>query len=211
MKRRKKKMGWLKCIKKSIFIIMICLYPHSLNLASEIIDYTSEKVVEVQTVVKGAKVPKMAQKTPIENGINKMEIKVCSNSSVKTYMDYKKITNKSSKQWQFIHNSGQINIVNGYLMSGEYIGVALGSYFGEIGSRFIFTLEDGKEIKVIKVEEKADAHTINGCQQKWDNSVIEFVIDSDYFPKANNGYVYSGNFNNLEQFKGKIIKIEKII
>lgn len=211
MKRRKKKMGWLKCIKKSIFIIMICLYPHSLNLASEIIDYTSEKVVEVQTVGKGAKVPKMAQKTPIENGINKMEIKVCSNSSVKTYMDYKKITNKSSKQWQFIHNSGQINIVNGYLMSGEYIGVALGSYFGEIGSKFIFTLEDGKEIKVIKVEEKADAHTINGCQQRWDNSVIEFVIDSDYFPKANNGYVYSGNFNNLEQFKGKIIKIEKII
>lgn len=211
MKRRKKKRGWLKCVKKSIFIIMICLYPHSLNLASEIIDYTNEKVVEVQTVVKGAKVPKMAQKMPIENGLNKIEIKVCSNSSVKTYMDYKKITNKSSKQWQFIHNSGQINIVNGYLMSGEYIGVALGSYFGEIGSKFIFTLEDGKEIKVIKVEEKADDHTINGCQQKWDKSVIEFVIDSDYFPKAKNGYVYSGNFNNLEQFKGKIIKIEKII
>lgn len=211
MKRRKKKMGWLKCIKKSIFIIMICLYPHSLNLASEIIDYTSEKVVEVQTVVKGAKVPKMAQKMSIENELNKIKIEVCSNSSVKTYMDYKKITNKSSKQWQFIHNSGQINIVNGYLMSGEYIGVALGSYFGEIGSKFIFTLEDGKEIKVIKVEEKADAHTINGCQQRWDNSVIEFVIDSDYFPKAKNGYVYSGNFNNLEQFKGKIIKIEKII
>ena len=211
MKRRKKKRGWLKCIKKSIFIIMICLYPHSLNLASEIINYTNEKVVEVQTVVKGAKVPKTAQKMPIENELNKIEIKVCSNSSVKTYMDYKKITNKSSKQWQFIHNSGQINIVNGYLMSGDYIGVALGSYFGEIGSKFIFTLEDGKEIKVIKVEEKADAHTINGCQQKWDKSVIEFVIDSDYFPKANNGYVYSGNFNNLEQFKGKIIKIEKII
>lgn len=211
MKRRKKKMGWLKCIKKSIFIIMICLYPHSLNLASEIIDYTSEKVVEVQTVVKGAKVPKMAQKMSIENELNKIKIEVCSNSSVKTYMDYKKITNKSSKQWQFIHNSGQINIVNGYLMSDEYIGVALGSYFGEIGSKFIFTLEDGKEIKVIKVEEKADAHTINGCQQRWDNSVIEFVIDSDYFPKAKNGYVYSGNFNNLEQFKGKIIKIEKII
>ena len=48
------------------------------------------------------------------------------------------ITDKTSKQWQYINASGRIKIENGYLMEGEYIGVALGSYFGEIGTKYIF-------------------------------------------------------------------------
>ena len=120
------------------------------------------------------------------------------------------ITDKSSNQYKYINESGRIEIKNGYLMENEYIGVALGSYFGEIGSKYVFTLDTGKELKVVKVEEKADEPTINGCQHKWDSSVIEFVIDSSYFKKSSNGYVFNGNFNNVEEFKGKIIKIEKV-
>ena len=126
-------------------------------------------------------------------------------------MDYKMITDKSSKQWQYINASGRIKIENGYLMEGEYIGVALGSYFGGIGTKYIFTLDTGKQMKVVKIEEKADAHTKNGCQQKWDGSVIEFVIDSNAFEKSANGYVYNGNFNNIEQFNGHIEKIEMVM
>ena len=78
---------------------------------------------------------------------NVKDIPVCSNSQTKTYMDYKMITDKSSKQWQYINASGRIKIENGYLMEDEYIGVALGSYFGEIGMKYIFTLDTGKQIK----------------------------------------------------------------
>lgn len=140
-----------------------------------------------------------------------VKIDVCNHSSTKTYMDYRAITNKKSKQYQFIHANMTVD-ERGYLVDNEgYIGVALGSYFGEIGTKYIFTLDTGKQIKVVKVEAKADNHTINGCYQKWDGSVIEFVIDSNAFEKSSNGYVYNGNFNNIPEFKGKIIKIEKVV
>lgn len=146
-----------------------------------------------------------------ENKTKLQNVEVCSNSSVKSYMEYRKITNKDSKQWKYINTSGKIKNKGGYLMEGEYIGVALGSYFGEIGSKYIFTLDTGKQIKTVKIEEKSDNDTINGCYQKYDKSVIEFVIDTHEFDKSKNGYVYNGNFNNLEQFKGNIVKIEKVL
>ncbi len=160
------------------------------------------------------KAVKTAENGEINEDIIKTNIKsipVCSNSQTKTYMDYKMIMDKSSKQWQYINASGKIKIENGYLMEGEYIGVALGSYFGDIGTKYIFTLDTGKQIKVVKIEKKADTHTKNGCQQKWDGSVIEFVIDSKAFEKSANGYVYNGNFNNIEQFNGHIKKIEMVM
>ncbi len=142
-----------------------------------------------------------------------VKVDVCNHSSTKTYMDYRAITNKKSKQYQFI----QANMTadeRGYLIDNEgYIGVALGSYFGNIGTRYIFKLSSGTELKVAKVEVKDDDHTNNGCEQKWDGSVIEFVIDTqkakNYYGIASNGYINSGNFNKV--FNGKIIEIEKVV
>lgn len=144
------------------------------------------------------------------------EVTVLSSSSTKTYMDYKMITNKNSSQWKYIHNSGEIRICEDGLLRTEddFIGVALGSFFKEIGTKWIFTLDTGAELKLIKVEEKADEHTCeNGFMQKWDQSVIEFVVDTDKMNYAigGNGLVYNGNFSNSEQFKGKIIKIEEVV
>lgn len=134
----------------------------------------------------------------------------CGTSSVKTYMDYKMITSKSSRQYQYIQK--YIKIKDGYLYDGEYLGVALSSYYGDIGSKFIITLDTGIVLKVVKIDEKADQHT-NGCSQKWDGSMLEIVIDSYTMKveKSSNGYYYNGNFNNNPMFKGKIesIKVEK--
>ena len=148
---------------------------------------------------------------PIEEEIALHEITVCSPSSVKTYMDYRMITARNSKQWRYIHESGNVEIRDGFLWEDDFIGVALGSYFGEIGSKYIFKLDTGIELKVVKVEAKSDAHTNNGCEQKWDKSVIEFVIDSQAFKKEANGYVKNGNFNNDKNFKGKIIEIWEVV
>jgi hypothetical protein len=221
MKHKKLKRGlkykFKKIIRKlkrifALFMIAFVIYNVVSYINTEV--FGTKTAQDNEIVVESQKPVKTAKNDKIEGSdinVNVVDIPVCSNSQTKTYMDYKMITDKTSKQWQYIHTSGKIKIENGYLMEGEYIGVALGSYFGEIGTKYIFTLDTGKQIKVVKIEEKADAHTNNGCQQKWDKSVIEFVIDSNAFEKSSNGYVYNGNFNNIAQFKGKIIKIEEIV
>ena len=199
-------------------VLVIILMVENKNLKLKQINENVELVEQVAMVEEPKKVDVIKVEEPKEVKIETKPIQpklknvqVCSTSSVKSYMEYSKITNRSSKQWKYINASGKIKIENGYLMEGEYIGVALGSYFGEIGTKYIFTLDTGKQIKVVKVEEKSDNDTINGCYQKYDKSVIEFVIDTHAFAKSKNGYINNGNFNNLEQFKGNITKIEKVL
>jgi hypothetical protein len=132
---------------------------------------------------------------------------LCSTSSVKTYMDYRMITSKTSKQYEYINTN--IVFKDGHLMTDDgHYAVALGSAFGPIGSKWKIVLNTGIEFNVVKVDEKADAHTNNGCEQRWDKSVIEFIIDTSH-PEmtkhlASNGYIHQGNFNNATQWKGNI-------
>lgn len=136
----------------------------------------------------------------------------CSTSSVKTYMDYRAITNTSSKQYKYIKKN--MFPENGLLLDKDgYIGVALGSWWGKIGTKWIIRLDTGIELKVVKVEEKSNQHVNGGCQHKKDGSVIEFVIDKTTIPSnwwGKNGYVLNGNFNNNRLFKGKIVEVAKI-
>ena len=68
----------------------------------------------------------------------------------------------------------------GLLMDDEgFIGVALGSYFGPIGTKYYVTLSEGQTIPIVKIEAKADQHVSNGCEHLEDHSVIEMVIDAD--------------------------------
>lgn len=138
------------------------------------------------------------------------EIEPCSTSSVKTYMDYRAITSKTSDQYIYIQD--HMHIKDGYLLDEDgYIGVALGSWFGEIGSKWVITLDTGIEMYVVKIEEKADEHTGSlNCEHLIDHSVIEFVIDTDYFQVSDNGYIYAGNFNNNEWWNGNIESVRKV-
>ena len=100
--------------------------------------------------------------------------------SSKSYMSYRAITSKTSEQYQFIYNQMHVDLSTGYLKwntDSRYIGVALGSYFGDIGSLWKFVFEDGQELYAIKIEMKADQHVVDGCRHKKDYSIIEFVVD----------------------------------
>ena len=137
-------------------------------------------------------------------------------TSAKTYMDYRAITNTSSDQYQLIHSDAITICEDGFLRDDEgYIGVAMGSYFGPIGSRYICHLDTGKEIKVIKVEAKDSRHTVGGFCGNVAYDIIEFVIDTKaLWMQQNiwgNGYIFSGNFNNYEEFSGKIVSIDMVI
>lgn len=141
-------------------------------------------------------------------------MELCSTSSTKTYMDYRAITNKQSSQWKHIQDHMTVDQETGLLLDEDgFIGVALGYVFGDIGSRFYFELSNGQTLPVVKIDAKASVDAPNGCQHSEDSSVIEFVIDKDiagqYFGTSG-GYVSSGNFNNIDMFKGSIVSVEKV-
>lgn len=142
------------------------------------------------------------------------EFPLCSTSQTKSYMFYQDI-NQVSAQMDLIR-SHMTPRYDGLLVDQDgYLGVALGSAFGPLGSRYIFVLDSGIELPLIKIEEKADQDTINGCQHQIDESVIEFVLDSTiapyWFGVGSNGYINSGNFNNHEDYQGSIVQIMKVL
>jgi len=145
------------------------------------------------------------------------EIEVCASTTAKTYMDYRMTTVVSSKQYQFIRNNLIVDKKTGFLYDEDgFIAVALGSFYGEIGDRFYFTLQSGVVLPLVKAEEKAEVDTDTmGCYHRVDSSVIEFVIDEDYaanyFYYGGNGLVLNGNYNNYGLFRGEIIKAEKVL
>ena len=145
------------------------------------------------------------------------EISVCSIGKAKTYMDYRAVTATGSRQYWYIHNFMTVDPETGFLYDEDgFIGVALGSFYGVIGDRYYFTLDSGIVLPLVKGEEKDDGDTDStNCFQKWDGSVIEFVISDEYaasyFGANGNGYVLNGNYNNYSLFEGSFVKVEKVL
>ena len=134
----------------------------------------------------------------------------------KTYMDYRKITNRDTAQWRYIYSDAITVDDKGFLVTEDgFIGVALGTYFGPVGTKYIFTLDTGIELKVVKVEVKSDKHTCEHNYKAGSNDVIEFVIDTKaQYMQDNiwgNGLIFQGNFNNCPDFEGNIIRIQEVI
>ena len=143
-------------------------------------------------------------------------ITVCGTSELKTYMDYRTITDQTSNQYNYIRQHMHIDSRTGLLYDDDgFIGVALGYSFGFVGSRYYFVLDSGVTLPVVKIEEKDPKDASNGCTVDINGSVLEFVIDADraasYFGTATNGLVLQGNFNNDPRFAGSISEIDKVL
>ena len=97
--------------------------------------------------------------------------------SMKTWMSYTTITNKSSKQFklQEIAYTGNYGI----RMINDRYCVALGSYFGcEIGQYFDLVLANNIVIPCIMSDQKADIHTdSNNIITMESNCLSEFIVD----------------------------------
>lgn len=149
-------------------------------------------------------------KKDITSIVEYRRLEVLKSSSAKTYEDYKMITLKTSPQWDMIYNQELFTITDdGFLMTDDgFYAVALGSYFGWCGSKYIMITDEGNKIPVILLDLKKDIHTDeNNFAGINNNDVIEFVVDSSKMPKWSNGYCYGGNFNNIEKFRGNIVEI----
>lgn len=127
----------------------------------------------------------------------------------KTYMDYRAI-NINSTQRHIIDNQTSVRDDGLLVTEDGFIGVALGSTYGALGTRYRITTDTGQVFKVIKVEAKSDNHTTNGCQDG-SGAIVEFVIDQDKARESYSSAMYHGDFNHIAEFNGSIVKIESYI
>lgn len=129
------------------------------------------------------------------------------NTSMKTYMDYRKITDKSSKQYKLQQRDDVYTDSEGFRKIEDSFLVAVGSYYGSVGDELQIELSNGTVFKAIIGDVKADIHTDStNRQHKIDHSVVEFIVDTSKLPimiKKMGDCSYSDKYN----LKGDIVNI----
>ena len=108
---------------------------------------------------------------------------VPNNNGFKSYMSYKAITNKNSKQYELQQKAytGKYGI---RMVDNRYC-VVLGSFFQkEIGTYFDLVLENGTIIKCILSDVKSSTYTMEDNITSLNGCILEFIIDSDYLVEA---------------------------
>ena len=125
----------------------------------------------------------------------------------KTYMDFRKIKNKTSKQW----NRQQLATTNeeGFRMfNGKYL-VAVGTYYATaVGKELRVTLEDGSTFYAMVGDIKMDIHTdANNQYIPTNGNIIEFIVEVDKLDLLTKKL---GSVSN-SGFEGEIAMIEEVI
>ena len=118
---------------------------------------------------------KFTSETPIDY----IDCDVPSNNSIKSYMDYKFITSKSSDQYKLQKSLAYTGDNGLRMVNGRYC-IAVGSYYTtKIGQYLDIELENGEVIKAILADCKADIHTDATNRMNPNGSVIEFVVETE--------------------------------
>ena len=101
------------------------------------------------------------------------------NTSMKTYMDYRAITNKTSAQYKLQQNSGVYTDSEGFRKMNDNFMIAIGNYFEtKVGQLVEVELSSGGKFKAVVADIKNNIHTDEeNLQHVKDGSVLEFVID----------------------------------
>lgn len=124
----------------------------------------------------------------------------------KTYMDYRTITNKATKQWQLQQEATTDEL--GFRIHNDRYMVAVGSYYAkEAGIELRITLESGKTFVAVVGDLKKDRHTDARNQFVPSNgNIVEFIVDVDKIPLEARRL---GDVSPLG-LEGKIAKIEVV-
>ena len=124
----------------------------------------------------------------------------------KTYMDYRKITDKNSKQWKLQEQAWTEG--RGFRKIGEHFLVAVGTFYAdEVGKELLIEFEDGERIKAIVGDIKQDKHTdpmnqyvpVNG-------NIVEFIVDTK---KLDPEVVRRGDVSWLGM-NGKVVSVKEV-
>lgn len=135
-------------------------------------------------------------------------------TSFKTYMDYRCITDKTSAQYMLQMEAYTDDM--GLRKYEDHYIVAMGTYYSNnVGDTFRITLDNDISFNVIVGDIKADCHTDsqNMYSPVYDENgdlisanVIEFIVDTKLIDKS---VKTLGTISAYDNFKGNIIKIER--
>ena len=139
------------------------------------------------------------------------------NSSFKTWMSYKAVTDRMSSQYRYINTYGWSD-EQGFMRSNrdefagiedDYYLIALGSYYGtQIGTKYRITLDTGKVFYGVLADCKDNKHTnITNQYVPHNKNIIEFIVNTS---KLNKDVKVMGNANYYEPLNGHVIKIERM-
>ncbi len=138
------------------------------------------------------------------------------NSSFKTWMDYRTITNCESAQYKFIHTWDWCDGEGFMRANGErdlgipedYYMIALGSYYGtEIGTKYRITTDTGNVFYGVLCDQKDDGDTDPTNRYAYNDDVVEFIVDTSCL---NPSVRIMGSANVYMPLNGSIAKIERI-
>lgn len=97
-------------------------------------------------------------------------------TSVKTFMSYKAITDRSSIQWK-LQQKAVTNAYGFREIDGKYL-IALGTYYSDhAGAMFRITLENGTVFDAIMGDVKDNRDTDSKNQHR-NGNVVEFIVDT---------------------------------
>jgi len=125
----------------------------------------------------------------------------------KTWMDWRTITSRNSRQWQLQQIA--YTCEDGFRrIDGMYM-IALGSYYLHhgVGDVFEITLSGGLTFRAVVGDVKSDLHTDPTNRfQRYDGSVIEFIIDRRVIDRE---VLRMGNVSSTG-FNGRIVSIVRL-
>ena len=137
-------------------------------------------------------------------------------TSFKTYMDHRAVTNTSSAQYKYIKRWGWCDEQGFMRATGErelgitddYYLIALGSYYGTtVGTKYRITTDTGNMFYGVLADLKDDRHTNSTNQYASNKDVVEFIVDTRYLNKT---VRKMGSANAYKPLYGRISKIERI-
>lgn len=179
-------------------------YAISDNIKQDIADARAESISAKAGEIVAVAETKTPSKKVIEYAVP------LGDTSFKSYMSWKAITNTDSKQYK-LQKSCWTDKKGLRRYKQDYV-IALGSYYADyIGQRFTITLDTGKTFTAVVGDFKADKHTdeTNKYTPMEDNkkNVIEFIVDTDELDKTARkmgDISYAG-------FKGNVESIERTV
>lgn len=126
-------------------------------------------------------------------------------SAFKTWMDYRKISDRSSAQWK-LQQLCETNALGFRTYDGCYI-VAVGSFYSNrIGKRLVITFDTGESIQAIVGDVKRDEDVIDGQYHEDNGNLIEFIVDKQVMDKK---VLNCGDVSSLG-LAGKVIEILEV-
>lgn len=122
------------------------------------------------------------------------------------YMDYRAITDTSSKQWELQQSAW--TDWQGFRRIGDDYCVALGTFYGQVGDRFRITTDCGNVYTVQMADAKG--YDSNGWYHVAGNgkiNLVEFIVATECLPSEVTLY---GDCGVLDNIGGNVVSIERI-